>query len=234
MATDHLRNLRVAVYDADGAGVVTALAEAPWEDRLQLAGDGLLTALAQSVDGATELARECAARLRVREWYGDTELVEQLDAALGDRATPMLRALPIDLEELAGAIEGDPLQGGARIDLTTGQVIPDIVIEDGQLEMDEDELEDPDRWLGVWCEGSHAGYRDMELFIESLGDTHLAEKLSIAIDGRGAFRRFKNVLYDQPENSDWYIFSDERHRGRARKWLAREGYRPDPTVRPAL
>ena len=32
----------------------------------------------------------------------------------------MLRALPVDLEELAGILEGDPLNAGGRIDMRTG------------------------------------------------------------------------------------------------------------------
>ena len=36
-------------------------------------------------------------------------------------------------------------------------------------------------------------------FMESLNDENLKEKLEIALDGRGAFRRFKNVLFDSPK-----------------------------------
>jgi hypothetical protein len=40
----------------------------------------------------------------------------------------MLRALPVDLEELAGILEGDPLSGGGRIDIRTGEVWPRAAI----------------------------------------------------------------------------------------------------------
>lgn len=40
-------------------------------------------------------------------------------AALGAIPTPMLRPLPVDLEELASILEGDPVYGGGRIDLET-------------------------------------------------------------------------------------------------------------------
>nr|WP_255426740.1 UPF0158 family protein [Pseudonocardia sp. C8] len=77
----------------------------------------------------------------------------------------------------------------------------------------------------VDCEGSRQGYRDMEAFIDSRTDPERAERLSIAIQGRGAFRRFKDVLSRSPgEVEEWHSFSDERQRGRTRAWLADEGY----------
>lgn len=49
-------------------------------------------------------------------------LADQLGARAGRGATPLLRALPVDLEELAGVLEGDPLSAGGCIDLRTGEV----------------------------------------------------------------------------------------------------------------
>ena len=64
---------------------------------------------------------------------------------------PDLRPLPVDLDELAGILEGDPMYGGGRVDLTTGEVWPapavDYAREIGQE--DEDESDDPDKWLGA-------------------------------------------------------------------------------------
>lgn len=61
-------------------------------------------------------------------------------------------------------------------------------------EEEEDESDDPDRWLWVNCEGSRDGYCDMELFIGTIADRDRADRLEIAIEGKGAFRRFKDVL----------------------------------------
>ncbi len=226
--------LRGAIFDADGRRVVVALSKGPWDELLQLAGDGLLVVLAQGVAGAPGLARRCAEQLRERAWEGDDDLADQLDAALGDRPAPMLRPLLVDLEELAGILEGDPAHGGGRIDLRTGEVWPQAAIDYAREENDDDpDDEDPDRWLPVWCEGSRAAYGDMEDFIEALSDKDRADRLSIAISGRGAFRRFKDVLGGWPgELETWYAFSDERQRGRARAWLAAAGYSPRVPGRP--
>jgi hypothetical protein len=102
---------------------VQLLSGKPWpDDTLQLIGDGLLIALRQEIREASELAGECAAALRIRGWDGDEELAELLEARLGTAPIRLLRPLAVDLEELATFLERDPLEGGVRIDLLTGEV----------------------------------------------------------------------------------------------------------------
>ena len=92
-------------------------------------------------------------------------------------------------------------------------------------EEDPDTADDEDRWLWVNCEGSGDSYHDMQAFIATVADPGRADRLEIAIQGRGAFRRFKDVLERWPEELDrWFAFSEERQRGRARSWLADAGY----------
>ena len=137
------------------------------EHGLQAFGDWVLAVLGQHADGAAETARLLMAALRGRDWEGDDVLADQLDALLGSSAMPDLRPLRVDLDELAGILEGDPVYGGGRVDLATGEVWPapavDYAREIGQE--DGDESDDPDKWLWVHCEGSRDGYRDMERFI---------------------------------------------------------------------
>jgi hypothetical protein len=96
---------------------------------------------------------------------------------------PDLRPLPVDLDELAGILEGDPMYGGGRVDLATGEVWPEPAIDYAREigQEDEDESDDPDKWLWVHCEGSRDGYRDMELFIGVVRDPGRADRLEIAI-----------------------------------------------------
>ncbi len=219
--------LRAAVFRGDGAEIVRLLTRRPWPvDALQLIGDGLQIALAQDVEGASPVAAECVDALRARGWVGDEELAEMLQARLRAGPIRLLRPLSIDLEELATVLEGDPAEGGGRIDLRTGDVWPQPAIEYEIESGEEDEdFDDPDRWLWVECEGSRAGYRDMEWFIADLEDPEVADRLSIAITGRGAFRRFKDVLSRWPDLMErWHGFSEDRQRGRARFWLADQGY----------
>jgi hypothetical protein len=227
--SDALTELRSLVVRGDHAGLAAVLGRGLSSGGiLQLIGDGLLAAVRAGTDGSGDLARECVMALRERRWVGDQELSDALDAALGTGPTPMLRGLPVDLEELSMVLEGDPVHGGGRIDRRTGEVWPQSAIEYaeevGETEEDDD---DPERWLWVQCEGSHDGYRDMEWFIGDLDDPDYADRLAHAISGRGAFRRFKDTLSDRPELiARWHAFSDDRRRGRARSWLAGEGYLP--------
>lgn len=231
------RQLRAAVYSGNGSATVAHVRRGPLsEDALQLIGDGLIAALAQGVDGAGAPARDCLNALRERDWVGDDLLADQLAAALGEGPTPMLRPLAVPLDELANILEGDPLHGGGRIDLQTGEVWPEAAVayEQEMGNEDPDEDEDPDRWLYVGCEGSSDAYHDMEFFIGTVSDADRADRLEIAIQGRGAFRRFRDVLSRWPDEVDrWFAFSEDRQRGRARDWLAGAGYRPILPSRPA-
>jgi hypothetical protein len=217
--------LRGAVYRGDAGSLVGILKREAWpEDALQLIGDGLLAMFQAPTDGIDEAARRCVAALWDRGWEGDADLAAGLEAARGSGPVPLLRPLTVDLEELAGVLEGDPVDGGGRIDLRTGVVWPQPAIEYAE-ETEEDD--DDERWLWVECEGSQEGYRDMELFIAALDDTDQMDRLGIAISGRRAFRRFKDQLSRWPELLErWYAFSEDRQRGRARAWLAGEGYAP--------
>lgn len=223
--TEDVKDLRGAVYSADGSAVVDLVRGRLTDDVLQLAGDGLLDAVSRNLDGAVELAAQCAAALRERWWEGDEELADQIEAAVGHGATPLLRGLAVDLEELGSLMEGDPLYSGARIDLKTGEVWPHGPAFDTFDEDKEDE--DEDRWLYVESQGSREGYRDMERFIATVNDGAIADRLEVTVRGKGVFRRFKDVLSRRPEELERYFaLSNERQRGRARAWLAAEGFRP--------
>ena len=224
---DRGRELRAAVFTANGEDLVSLLQSGPWSGHaIQLIGDGLLAALGQGVRGARDLVLDCVTALRERDWDGDEELATALIARLGVGPAPMLRPLPVDLDELADLLEGDPASGGGRIDLRTGEVWPQAVfdyeIETGEEDEEED---DDDRWLWVSNEGSRAGYRDMERFVAGIEDNEIAAQLARALGGRGAFRRFRNQLTRWPGFHDSrHAYSAERRRGRALAWLATEGY----------
>lgn len=232
--TEWRAQLRGAVYRGDARAVIR-LAGPDLKinaTALQLIGDGLIRALTERIEGAAELAADCVAELAERDWPGDLVLGEQLQALLGTGPAPMLRPLAVDLAELADILEGDPTHGGGLLDLHTGEVWPQATIEyahesSEEIEGAPDEDDDPERWLPVECEGSREGYHDMETFIDTLVDPQQADRLTVAIQGRGAFRRFKDALQRTPDELErWFAFSEERQRGRARTWLADAGYKP--------
>lgn len=71
---------------------------------------------------------------------------------------------------------------------------------------------------------SHEEYNLMVEFAATVRDRHLREMLEVALDGRGAFRRFKNVLARYPEERQrWFAFRDEDLRRQIDAWLEAVG-----------
>lgn len=121
--------LRAALYARRGA-IVDLVRGRLTDEVLHMVGDALVTAIDDHLAGAREVAAECTAALRVRDWTGDEMLADQLEAALGMSPTPLLRPLAVDLEELASVLEGDPVYGGGRIDLRTGDTWPAMIADE--------------------------------------------------------------------------------------------------------
>jgi hypothetical protein len=93
--------------------------------------------------------------------------------------------------------------------------------QEAMLEADEIERGYNTRYIGIPDGDSHTAYRDMEDFIFTIRDDGLRERLFAAIRGRGAFRRFKDLLHYHPgEQERWFTFQDEQLRQRALDWLA--------------
>ena len=239
------RDLRGAVYTGDGRAAMAAIERRPDLDTLQYAGDGLLLAVAQGVTGATARASEHISLLRDRDLDGDEDLAVALEAMLGLAPAPALRDLPVDLDELSLALEGDPLLTGGRLDLRTGEVQQigplyesDVFNEFGEPDDDADDAEAEDgpadeRWLRLDSLGSQPGFHDMVAFLDTVADERLATRLDRALGGRGAFRRFKDELADVlDELARFYRYTDDRRRGRARQWLAESGLRPSVPAEP--
>jgi Uncharacterised protein family (UPF0158) len=80
------------------------------------------------------------------------------------------------------------------------------------------------RYLPIPNLGSDDAYEDMVNFVETVEDVRLRDLLEIAIQGKGAFGRFKNILKRfESEESRWFNFSAERETNRAIEWLSSHG-----------
>lgn len=89
------------------------------------------------------------------------------------------------------------------------------------------EFGDDSRFIEIPPADSRDGYEDMEAFIETVSDGRLQELLKVAIQGQGAFRRFKDVLArDMQEREKWFRFRDERLQQRMLDWLDMENINP--------
>ncbi|HEV2810199.1 MAG TPA: hypothetical protein VGV93_07370, partial [Acidimicrobiales bacterium] len=180
-----LRALRSAIHRGDAEAVVSVVASAPWDGRLQLVGDALVMAVERRQPGAEELARRCAEAGRERGWDGDEELAEGLERALVGRTDP-LKPLPVDLELLSDVLEQGLGEDPGRLDVTTGEVWPASAIEyafdagTGEAAR----LSEPDRWVTIEPEGSDEAYRDMVLFVTTVSEPDTAAVLGRALGAR--------------------------------------------------
>ena len=88
------------------------------------------------------------------------------------------------------------------------------------LQADQVERDYGTRFVAVPQVDSHEAYRDMEDFIATVRGPHIRELLEVAIMGRGAFRRFKDVLSSYPhEEKRWFTFQEAQMFERVREWL---------------
>src|SRR5437762_1954114 len=72
----------------------------------------------------------------------------------------------------------------------------------------------------------------MERFIPMVENVELRGRLNQAIDGKGAFRRFKDVLMSHAEERErWFTYRSERLKTFMDAWLAAHNLKPIP--RPA-
>jgi hypothetical protein len=132
------------------------------------------------------------------------------------------KALNIDLDELCSAMEDSSYENEYYLDLETGEILfLSEYMDDEETRKLRDQIEeDFDRYERIPKTEPHEGYEDMQNFIANGEDEHLAELLEVAINGRGAFRRFKDVLLRYPEERErWFQFKDERMQERALEWL---------------
>src|SRR5258705_13270958 len=60
----------------------------------------------------------------------------------------------------------------------------------------------------------------MERFVSSVSEPALRERLLVAIDGKGAFRRFKDVLLAYPaERERWFSYRADLLHWHIQQWL---------------
>lgn len=222
-----LQELRQAVVAQDAPRFLAAVTGRDVDDALQQVAVGIPMALEQARQDAEPVALSVVNRLTLRAGAGDRELAEDLLAAL--RREPLAgTVLPVDLETLSDMLEGDSeLSTGGYLDLRTGEVYseddtdPMMVGDENAIDVEED----PDRWLPFSCTGSRDGWQDMAAFAERQRDDALRQRLERTIEGKGAFRRFRDLVHDENVADQWFVFATDRQLGRAREFLAGEGIR---------
>lgn len=149
--------------------------------------------------------------------------------------TAPMRDVPVDWEALEDAFENNAPEVHSYLHLTTGEVLRVVDgVADPQMHA---RISADTNYLRIDPVSSREQYRWMERFIPMVDDTDLQGKLAHAIDGKGAFRRFKDVLMAYAADRErWFAFRSERLRTFMEAWLdahaiqavPRPGWSDDP------
>ena len=86
-------------------------------------------------------------------------------------------------------------------------------------DLNEDELDELfENSIGLPTQYEINEYSMMEEFIETIEDVKLYNQLQIAINGSGAFRRFKDTCINFDIIEAWYKFRDKKYKDIAIEW----------------
>lgn len=135
------------------------------------------------------------------------------------------RDVPIDWEALEDAFENNAPEVHSYLHVPTGDVLRIVDgIADPQMHA---RIAADTNYLRIEPVSSREQYRWMERYIPMVEHDELQSKLTRAIDGKGAFRRFKDVLMGYgPERERWFAFRSERLRIFMEAWLNAHALNP--------
>ncbi len=138
-----------------------------------------------------------------------------------------MRVIPINWTDLETAFERNSPDTESFLDTRTGEV---VTVTEGAIDYAEQRGKvqaGGEAYVRIEPAASREQYKWMERFVAGVTDEPLRERLVIAIDGKGAFRRFKDVLLNYPtERERWFSYRAELLHWAIQKWLEKEQLAP--------
>ena len=133
-----------------------------------------------------------------------------------------LQDVPVDWEALEDAFENNAPEVHSYLHIQTGEVLRVV---DGIADPEmHSRISMDSNYMRIEPVSSREQYRWMERFIPMVTDDEVQSRLTTAIDGKGAFRRFKDVLMSfATERERWFAFRSERLRVFMEAWLNAHG-----------
>jgi hypothetical protein len=134
-----------------------------------------------------------------------------------------MRVVPCNWTDLETAFERNSPDTESFLDTRTGEV---VTVTEGAIDYAEQRSKVTsagDAFVRIEPAASREQYKWMERFVAGVTDEPLRERLVIAIDGKGAFRRFKDVLLNYPtERERWFSYRAELLHWAIHKWMEKE------------
>jgi len=138
-----------------------------------------------------------------------------------------MRVTPINWTDLETAFERNSPDTESFLDTRTGEV---VTVTEGAIDYSEQRGKvqaGGEAFVRIEPAASREQYKWMERFVAGVTDEPLRERLVIAIDGKGAFRRFKDVLLNYPtERERWFSYRSELLHWVMHKWMEKEQLAP--------
>lgn len=124
-----------------------------------------------------------------------------------------------DFKNICDAIEMMDDASQAFFNTETGEIVwlSDYMDSDEREEI-ADMIDESDAFLRLPEQWDINEYRMMENFIETVTDEIMQARLYRTIQGRGAFRRFKDMVWGTEWEQKWYDFRDNAYVDVAKEW----------------
>lgn len=227
-----LDEFRGAIARQEPDAAMAAMRGAEIDHALQQLGSGLLAvwphASGRTLESLRDIAVAVCNRLTWRQWPGDRELAADLLSHARDEATVGVDVSLESLEEALWSDVGD--DDAAYLSLTTGEVVHAMLTDEAMVGDDAVDVDTPD-WRRVdrfMVDGRD--WDDLAAYVATVDDAALQARLEEAIEGKGAFSRFRRALPDERAH-EWHAFRTDRRWGRLRVALADVGAQDNVELR---
>jgi len=183
-------------------------------------------------------------RFYAHEFHAVTRegILARLAAPDDGAVRPLRKRVPVDWDDLERGLTWRSDETLSVLDLRKGKVRhcrrSRAADEVENVELSEDEVDTGEAegyFVRIEPLESSVEYGWMAEFAASATESRLRDRLEVALAGRGAFRRFRDVLAQYPgERERWFAFRDKRVREAVTDWLAEHGIEPitmPPSVR---
>lgn len=148
----------------------------------------------------------------------------------------------VNLSDIIDGVESQSYENSSYIDKRTNTVClisqeAISVAEDGEddypewmddmVQLAKSYIEDDTNFIALPSQYDIDEYSMMENFTFSLNDERHKEILSIALQGKGAFRRFKDTVIYLGIADNWYQYRDKQYKEFVLEWCEMEGIKVD-------
>lgn len=136
----------------------------------------------------------------------------------------MVHPMHIDWEKLEGAFVSASAENRAFLLPESGEL---VWLSEDMHSKERAEIADRldgEKWCEIDAPNSREVWNWMAAFAETVPSARLRELLEVALNGRGAFRRFKDVLRGEPAiEQQWFHYETEQMRSAIERWVAELG-----------